>query len=79
MPQQDCINGPVIHGSITISAGLSGVNYIGLVGLGFEKIAAAEYQISISYTDWADYKALLRNMIGCGVKEYTYTPAEYLI
>ena len=67
---------PVINGSITVPAGQTQVNYIGLAGLGFEKIAADEWQITVRYNSWADYRRLLESMIACGAMSYTYTPAN---
>lgn len=78
MQQEEDVShrGPVINGLITVEAGQPNVNYIGLAGLGFEKIAADEWQIVVRYNEWADYRRLLESMIALGAVSYTYTPAK---
>lgn len=76
MPPPPCY---VINGNITVESGQSGVNYIGLAGLGFERLAADEWYMPIKFHNWTDYKALLENMAACGVNNYSYNPAPSLI
>lgn len=66
----------VVNGTITIEAGQYTINYIGLAGLGFQKVSTTEWQMVIKFSDWADYRALLANMVACGVDTYNYNPAS---